>query len=260
MTYTTPTPSTVSAGDTFPASAYNIISNNLQDHETRIKTGVESYTTTQKTALTGVTTGTMIYDSTLAMLQVWNGTGWIGFGSQTIIVPTYNIGGSDVANTSPIISFTGATQVLLNNCFTSAYTNYRVIYNQSGCTVNGTVTTSMTIAGTSTGTSNWTGLTSNQQSIAYSGSGSFRINSTSNQTASSLLDVFSPNLVTQRTVITSISRGHFTYTIAGPTTFDGVPELVTATQNYSTLNAHDGIKLTLTGGPVAGNIQVVGMS
>ena len=76
MTYTTPTPSTVSAGDTFPASAYNIISADLQDHETRIKTGVESYTTTQKTALTGVTTGTMVYDSTLNRFETYNGTAW----------------------------------------------------------------------------------------------------------------------------------------------------------------------------------------
>lgn len=76
MPYTTPTPSTVSAGDTFPASAYNIISADLQDHETRIKTGVESYTTAQKNALVGVTTGTMVYDSTLGLLQMWNGSSW----------------------------------------------------------------------------------------------------------------------------------------------------------------------------------------
>lgn len=76
MTYTTPTPSTVSAGDTFPASAYNIISNDIQDHESRIKTGIESYTTTQKNALTGVATGTTIYDSTLGLVQMWNGTIW----------------------------------------------------------------------------------------------------------------------------------------------------------------------------------------
>lgn len=36
MTYTVPTPSSVNAGDTFPASAYNIISADLQDHESRI--------------------------------------------------------------------------------------------------------------------------------------------------------------------------------------------------------------------------------
>lgn len=77
MPYTTPTPSTVSAGDTFPASAYNIISADLQDHESRIKTGVESYTTAQKNALTGVATGTMVYDSTLGVFQSYTGSAWV---------------------------------------------------------------------------------------------------------------------------------------------------------------------------------------
>jgi hypothetical protein len=75
--YTAPTPSTVSPGDTFPATAYNIIAGDIADHESRIKTGVESYTTAQKTALTGVSTGTVIYDSTLATVQVWNGSAWV---------------------------------------------------------------------------------------------------------------------------------------------------------------------------------------
>ena len=78
MAYTIPTPSTVSAGDTFPASAYNIISADIQDHETRIKTGVESYTTVQKNALAGVAAGTVAYDSNLAALQMYTGSAWVG--------------------------------------------------------------------------------------------------------------------------------------------------------------------------------------
>jgi len=38
--------------------------------------GHQVVTTTQKNALTGVTTGTMVYDSTLGVMQVWNGTIW----------------------------------------------------------------------------------------------------------------------------------------------------------------------------------------
>lgn len=91
VTYTTPTPSTVSAGQQFPASAYNIISADIQDHESRISTneaniatnttnilkGVQSYTTTQRDALTGVTTGTQIYNSTKGIMEVWNGSAWV---------------------------------------------------------------------------------------------------------------------------------------------------------------------------------------
>lgn len=42
MTYTTPTPSTVNAGDTFAASSYNIISADIQDHESRLNTILNS--------------------------------------------------------------------------------------------------------------------------------------------------------------------------------------------------------------------------
>jgi hypothetical protein len=38
--------------------------------------GHMALTTTQKNALTDVTTGTMVYDSTLGFMQVWNGTIW----------------------------------------------------------------------------------------------------------------------------------------------------------------------------------------
>lgn len=83
MPYTAPTPSTVAPGDTFPATAYNIIAGDIADHETRIKTGVESYTTAQKAALTGVTAGTVVYDSTLGIPQIYNGSAWIPIGEQT---------------------------------------------------------------------------------------------------------------------------------------------------------------------------------
>jgi len=103
MTYTTPTPSTVSAGDTFPASAYNIISADLQDHESRIKTGVESYTTAQKTALTGVATGTVVYDSTLARFETYNGTAWI----LTTVPPSLTTTQKTALSSSPYAVTTG---------------------------------------------------------------------------------------------------------------------------------------------------------
>lgn len=87
MPYTTPTPSTVSAGDTFPASAYNIISADIQDHETRIKTGVELYTTAQKNVLAGVATGTVIFDLSLSALQVYTGSAWVGVTPAGVISP-----------------------------------------------------------------------------------------------------------------------------------------------------------------------------
>lgn len=39
--------------------------------------GHQVLTTTQKNALTGVTTGTMVYDSGLGLFQYWNGSAWV---------------------------------------------------------------------------------------------------------------------------------------------------------------------------------------
>lgn len=126
MPYTAPTPSTVAPGDTFPATAYNIIAADIADHETRIKTGVESYTTAQKTALTGVTAGTMIYDSTIGAFQSWTGASWVTI-QATMVAPTISVSGAaPVANTSGLVSYSAATSISLNNCFTTGYDTYQV--------------------------------------------------------------------------------------------------------------------------------------
>jgi hypothetical protein len=57
------------AGDVTGAANANSISSTYPGHTV--------LTTTQKNALTGVTTGTMVYDSTLGLLQAWNGSSWV---------------------------------------------------------------------------------------------------------------------------------------------------------------------------------------
>lgn len=87
VTYTTPTPSTVANGEQFQASSYNIISADIQDHESRLAAiapmGHQVLTTAQKTALIGVATGTMVYDSTIGVLQTWNGSAWVSIVERT---------------------------------------------------------------------------------------------------------------------------------------------------------------------------------
>lgn len=70
-------PGTVVAGDVYTASAHNIIVNDVLSHESRIKTGIEPYTTTERNALTGVATGTTIFNTTEKQIQVYNGSSWI---------------------------------------------------------------------------------------------------------------------------------------------------------------------------------------
>jgi hypothetical protein len=58
----------------------------IRDSVNTLTPGHQVLTTTQKNALTGVTTGTMVYDSTLNVLQYWNGTAWVG-ASMSMVPP-----------------------------------------------------------------------------------------------------------------------------------------------------------------------------
>ncbi len=49
----------------------------LNANNSLLEAGHRVVTTVQKNALTGVTTGTMVYDSTLSRIDVWNGTAWV---------------------------------------------------------------------------------------------------------------------------------------------------------------------------------------
>ena len=72
------TPGTAVAGDVLTATRWNTdVRDNTNNLDARVKTGIESYTTTDRNALTGVATGTMIYNSTEKQVQVYNGSSWI---------------------------------------------------------------------------------------------------------------------------------------------------------------------------------------
>lgn len=58
--------------------------------QTTANQGHRILTTTAKNALTGVTTGTMVYDSTLNRMQVWNGSAWgEPWGTNNVVYASY---------------------------------------------------------------------------------------------------------------------------------------------------------------------------
>lgn len=75
LAYVAPTARNV--GYSVTAADQNIVANDIVDHESRILRGVESYTTVAKNLLLSVSTGTVVYDSTLGYFQVYNGSAWI---------------------------------------------------------------------------------------------------------------------------------------------------------------------------------------
>ena len=153
MTYTIPTPSTVSAGDTFPASAYNIISNNLQDHEARIVTAAM---TGMVSAFAGVAapSGWLLCDGSpisrttySALFAVTSTTYGVGDGSTTFNVP--DLKGRTVIGVGVGTEITGVAGVLqgAKEVTLSAAQSGTTAHGHAGSTVGTTVNTSVSDPG-----------------------------------------------------------------------------------------------------------------
>jgi hypothetical protein len=57
----------------------------IRDNFAALQPGHQVLTTAQKNALSGTTTGTMVYDSTLGLLQMWNGSAWVNAIDNTVV-------------------------------------------------------------------------------------------------------------------------------------------------------------------------------
>ena len=102
--------------------------------------GVASYSGASSVIKPGVVTtatrpsspfvGQMIYDTTVSQVLVYNGTAWAvqSPGLAPIIPTSVAVGsGTGSVGATGLITFSGVSSVSINGCFTSAYTNYRVV-------------------------------------------------------------------------------------------------------------------------------------
>lgn len=104
----------------------------IRDPVNALTPGHQVLTTAQKTALTGVVTGTMVYDSTLNMLQYWNGSAWLNTNGVVVPPTIYTSGGGLTANSLGLVPFTSVSDISLNNCFSSNYNAYSVYIRITG--------------------------------------------------------------------------------------------------------------------------------
>jgi hypothetical protein len=81
-------------------------------------------------------TGIPIADVSGSLSIAQGGTGvTTGAGLVPVIPTSVSVGsGSASVSASGLITFTGASSVSINGCFTSAYTNYRIMFNESAAT------------------------------------------------------------------------------------------------------------------------------
>jgi hypothetical protein len=98
--------------------------------------GHQVLTTTQKNALTGVVTGTMVYDSTLNLVQLWNGTIWKTMPGQLVghrtTTSTYSsFGGANIFATNITIVTDGS--IRFNICVNGYQIN---LYGSPGTIVD----------------------------------------------------------------------------------------------------------------------------
>lgn len=61
-----------------------MLNEEIRDPINALTPGHQILTTTQRDALTSVATGTMIYNSTINVLQMWNGSAWVAVGTNVL--------------------------------------------------------------------------------------------------------------------------------------------------------------------------------
>lgn len=216
------------------------------------------------TAGVTITEGMVSYLLDVNAFQVFNGTVWVNPNQNTTnsaglecVTPTTVSGGSFVNNT---VTFSNQSSVTINGIFSSAFTNYRLLYKIASTTdLTAYLRVQLTAAGTPV-TSNylhktlWTDV-----NLASSAIGNFDQASTgfcfgpTGQTANAALsgnaDVFSPFDATSTTQMTNNASGLYAL-VAFYTVWGGGFQRTTA--------SYDGIKLFNNTGNISGSVSIYG--
>lgn len=117
-------------------------------------TGLRPGVCTSTTRPTNPYTGQIIYETDTGYLRVWDGSAWDYLSQkQDDTVGLGPVGGLVYITSS---TFSTATQVLVDNCFTSTFRDYRVHFETTAYSANNTVQIQMRTGGSSG--SNYTSL------------------------------------------------------------------------------------------------------
>jgi len=200
--------------------------------------------------------GQVISETDTDSLKVYNGTSWIGVGGLVAIAPTTvgKTGASSTATASANgqVTFALCETLTLNGVFTSAYSNYRILW-AGFASGNPSLQARLSVGGTASSASTY----QRQQLIATSTTVSAlrdsnqtfwivanNINTTEGDNLS--MDIFNPQVV-KNTSFTSLSHsttsGAYWQSVAG---------------YFSATTSFDGIQLFPTSGTMSGIVTVYG--
>ena len=92
---------------------------------------------TSSTRPSSPATGTMIYETDTGFIVVYNGTSWVQMMSPAappgvVLIQPTSVSGTGVSVANGLVSFSGTSQVFVNGVFSSAFKNYRLIFNAVG--------------------------------------------------------------------------------------------------------------------------------
>lgn len=99
--------------------------------------------TTARNAQTGMVEGDMGYQRDTDTTYRYTGSAWVAFypGGTAPVIPTSVAGaGTSLNVVTGLISFTSATNVEVDGCFTSAFRNYRIVVESTGTAANVAIT------------------------------------------------------------------------------------------------------------------------
>lgn len=159
-------------------------------------------------------------------------------------------------------TITSAATIAVNNCFTSNYDNYRIIYRGIQNTSYGTHEMQFTISGTPTGTANFgyqgfASFQSNSTAVVWSGAPT-----TNNASSYGANGANAGNRFSQVTEIMqpALADATFLHTLAWSQGTGAGTNTSSFTNGWNTYTAagFDGFKITASGGTMTGTVTVYG--
>jgi len=209
-------------------------------------------------------------------MYVWSGSAWVSVATEVeslanyatvnyastqpgmkMVVPTsVAVGsGSGSVDTNGAVTFSGASTVSLNGCFSSTYDNYKIILEIESASANTQISMRMRVAGTDNSASNyWNnrfyGQASSLVSTGATAAGTSFLTVAEYETgvATSILDLFQPFKIGTTRMIGS---GEFRYASFYQHSFVKTGQMTVTT-------SYDGFTLLNTAGNITGTIRVYG--
>lgn len=207
--------------------------------------------------------GQVIYETDTDNALVWNGTAWVYLatastrpvGIQTMIPTSVDVAGagsSASVGSYGKVTFSAATSVSLNGCFTSAFTNYRVVCDFDASASAMDVRARLRVGGTDNSTAssyirqeingNNTTLGGNRVTtdVWRLGGGS------SNYTNGFSADIYRPFLADSTACFTNSANSELN------------PYITIASQMHTQNTSYDGLSLIASTGTITGAVYVYG--